>query len=56
MKQGKTITGLGELRRGKTYAGGGRYVGTSKGRVLWICYGTEEDFRKMCELFDRTQK
>lgn len=43
-----TMTQL-ELRTVATLVG--RYVGTTKEKVIWIAY-REEDFKIMCEAFD----
>lgn len=43
------------MKRGQEIAGG-KFVGISKGGIVWVSYAGADDFRKMCETFDKTQK
>lgn len=41
------------LQRGDRYLTGGRFVGISRGGVVWVSYEGGLDFERMCQAFDR---
>lgn len=45
-----------QMIRGEEMKTGGRYVGTTRGGIKWVSYGDNEDFKGMCENFDKNYK